>query len=109
VYLCRTTSGLFLISPIEDDVPNRIRLEDLQTVYILSTTFLQNIQEHAAFIALGSDLNSYSYSFCVHHPVKWDDRHLLEHAMASDFSVTWQYSHREQLIFLRIKHPGPQG
>jgi hypothetical protein len=26
----------------------------------------------------------YDYSFCVHHPVNWDDRHLLAHAMASD-------------------------
>jgi hypothetical protein len=27
------------------------------------------------------------YSFLVHHPVNWDDRHLLARAMASDFSV----------------------
>jgi hypothetical protein len=26
----------------------------------------------------------------VHHLVKRDDRHLLAHAMASDFSVAWQ-------------------
>jgi hypothetical protein len=29
------------------------------------------------------------YSFWVHHLVNWDDRHLLAHAMASDFSVAW--------------------
>jgi hypothetical protein len=27
------------------------------------------------------------YSFWFHHPVNQDDRHLLAHAMASDFSV----------------------
>jgi hypothetical protein len=32
----------------------------------------------------------YNYSFRVHHLVNRDDRHLLAHAMASDFSVTWQ-------------------
>jgi hypothetical protein len=28
--------------------------------------------------------------FSVHYLVKWDDRHLLAHAMDSDFSVAWQ-------------------
>jgi hypothetical protein len=36
-------------------------------------------------------LSSYSalhfYQFLVYHPVNWVDRHLLTHAMASDFSV----------------------
>jgi hypothetical protein len=36
------------------------------------------------------------YSFLVHHPVHRD---LLAHAMASDFTVAWQYSQREQLFF----------
>jgi hypothetical protein len=31
------------------------------------------------------------YSFLVHHPVNQDDRHLLPHAMDSDFSVVWQH------------------
>jgi hypothetical protein len=31
----------------------------------------------------------YDYSFLVHHPVNRDDQHLLAHAMASDFTVTW--------------------
>jgi hypothetical protein len=26
-------------------------------------------------------------SFLVHHPVNWDDRHLLANAKATDFSV----------------------
>jgi hypothetical protein len=45
------------------------------------------------------------YSFLVHHPVNQDDRHLLAHAMASDFTVAWQYSQREQwfCFLLRIK------
>jgi hypothetical protein len=30
------------------------------------------------------------YSFRVHHLVNRDDRQLLAHAMASDFSVAWQ-------------------
>jgi hypothetical protein len=37
-------------------------------------------------LALFSD-----YSFWVHHLVNRDDRHLLAHAMASDFSVAWQF------------------
>jgi hypothetical protein len=32
----------------------------------------------------------FNYSFWVHHPVNWDARHLLAHAMASDFSVAWK-------------------
>jgi hypothetical protein len=43
--------------------------------------------------------------FFVRHPVNWDDRHLLANSMASDFTVSCQYSQREQLFFfsLRIK------
>jgi hypothetical protein len=37
-----------------------------------------------------STLHFSDYSFMVHHPVNRDDRHLLAHAMASDFSVAWQ-------------------
>jgi hypothetical protein len=44
------------------------------------------------------------YSFLVHRPVNWDDRHLSESAVASDFLVAWQFSRREQLVLLlRIK------
>jgi hypothetical protein len=39
------------------------------------------------------------HSFCVHYPVNRDDRHLLAHAMVSDFSVARQFSQREQLFF----------
>jgi hypothetical protein len=37
-----------------------------------------------------------------------DDRHLLAHAMASDFTVAWQCSQREQLFFLWIKLHAPK-
>jgi hypothetical protein len=37
-----------------------------------------------------SALHFSNYSFWVRHPVNWDDRHLLAHAMASDFLVAWQ-------------------
>jgi hypothetical protein len=30
------------------------------------------------------------YSFLVHRPDNWDDRHLLANAMASDFSAAWR-------------------
>jgi hypothetical protein len=40
-----------------------------------------------------------NYSFLV-NPVNLDDRHVLAPTMASDFTVTWQYSQREQLFFL---------
>jgi hypothetical protein len=39
------------------------------------------------------------YYFLVHHPVNRDEWHILAHAMASDFTVTWQFSQREQLFF----------
>jgi hypothetical protein len=46
----------------------------------------------------------FNYSFWVHHPVNRDDRHLLAHAMASDFSVTWQCLSKRAIFFLlRIK------
>jgi hypothetical protein len=34
----------------------------------------------------------------VHPPVNWDDRHLIEHSMASGFTIAGQYSQREQLV-----------
>jgi RimJ/RimL family protein N-acetyltransferase len=38
------------------------------------------------------------YFILVHHPFKPDDRHLLAHAMASDFRVAWQYYAKPTLI-----------
>jgi membrane-associated phospholipid phosphatase len=37
-------------------------------------------------------------SFLIHHLVNWDDRHLLTHTMASDFSAAWQFSQREEVV-----------
>jgi hypothetical protein len=46
------------------------------------------------------------YSFGVHHLVNWDDRHLLAHAMASDFSVTWQCLSKRLIVFnIALKMP----
>jgi hypothetical protein len=39
------------------------------------------------------------YSFLVHHPFNRHDQHLLAHALAFDFTVAWQFSHKEQLVF----------
>jgi hypothetical protein len=39
-----------------------------------------------------------------------NDRHLLACAIASEFTVTWQYSQREQLLFFvtdQTTHPYP--
>jgi hypothetical protein len=33
-------------------------------------------------------------------PVNQKDQHILAHATASDFSVTWQFPQREQLFFM---------
>jgi hypothetical protein len=38
------------------------------------------------------------FSFLVHRPVNQDARHLLAHAMASDFKVAWQYYQREHFF-----------
>jgi hypothetical protein len=40
------------------------------------------------------------YSFWAYHPVNQDDRHLLAHAMASDFSVAWQLLSERTIGFL---------
>jgi hypothetical protein len=40
------------------------------------------------------------YSFLVHHPANRNDRHILAHAMTSDFTVAWQHSQREQHLKL---------
>jgi hypothetical protein len=39
------------------------------------------------------------YSFWIHHLVNRDDRHLLTHAMVSDFSVTWQFLSKITIVF----------
>jgi hypothetical protein len=45
-----------------------------------------------------------NYYILVHHSVNGDDRQLLAHAMASDFTVAWQFSQRVHLFFsLQIK------
>jgi hypothetical protein len=49
-----------------------------------------------------------NYSFWVHHLVNQDDRQLLAHAMASDFSVAWQCLSKRTIGFLlRIKLHAP--
>jgi hypothetical protein len=40
-----------------------------------------------------------NYSFLVHHPFNQDHKHLIAFAMASGFSVAWQFSQREQMFF----------
>jgi hypothetical protein len=42
------------------------------------------------------------YYFLVHPPVNWDGQHLLARARASAFSVTWQFSQREQLFLFFV-------
>jgi hypothetical protein len=44
----------------------------------------------------------FNYFFLVHLPVDRNDQHFLVLAMASDFTVTWQYSQREHFL-LQIK------
>jgi hypothetical protein len=43
------------------------------------------------------------YYLLVHHHVNRDDRHLLGHAIASDFTVARQYSQIENFFVLGIK------
>jgi hypothetical protein len=55
-------------------------------------------------LSSSSALHFSNYNFLVHHPVNWDDRLLLACAMASDFSVAWQFSSMRTIGFsLRIK------
>jgi hypothetical protein len=39
------------------------------------------------------------YSILVHHPVNRDDWHLLARAMASDFTVAWQFFSKRTIVF----------
>jgi hypothetical protein len=48
-----------------------------------------------------------NYSFLVPHPVNRDDQYLLARAMASDFTVAWQFSQRDQLFFDMDQTPHP--
>jgi hypothetical protein len=48
-----------------------------------------------------------NYSFLVHHTVNQDDRHLLAHAIASDFTVTRQFFQREH-FFVTDQTPHPE-
>jgi hypothetical protein len=52
-----------------------------------------------SLLLLGPPFPLFHYSFYVSHHVNWDDWHLLAHAMASDLSVAWQFTQREQLVF----------
>jgi hypothetical protein len=61
-----------------------------------SAPFFGGLRPLVPLLLLGPPLFS-NYSFCFHHPVNQDDWHLLAHAMASDFSIIWQFSQREQL------------
>jgi hypothetical protein len=45
----------------------------------------------------------FSYYFLVHHPVNRDDRHLFAHAMASDFSVAWQFLNKNHSFHLHCR------
>jgi hypothetical protein len=44
------------------------------------------------------------HDFHVHYPVNGDDQHLLAHALASDFSGSWQFSQRELHTLQSINH-----
>jgi hypothetical protein len=46
-------------------------------------------------------------SFGVHHPVYWDDWHLLANAMASDFSVAWQFLSKRFFVTDQTPRPYP--
>jgi hypothetical protein len=54
------------------------------------------------YLSSSSALLFSDYSFWVHHPVNRDDRHLLAHAMASDFSVAWQCLSKRTIVFLLL-------
>jgi hypothetical protein len=52
-------------------------------------------------LCLSSSLTRHfsNYFFCVNHPVNRDDQQLLAQAIASDFTVAWQFSQREQFFY----------
>jgi hypothetical protein len=59
-------------------------------------------------LSSSSALHFFWLFFLVHHLVNQDDRHLLAHAMASDFSVAWQcLSKRTIGFFVTDQTPRP--
>jgi hypothetical protein len=61
-------------------------------------TFLGVSDPLVPLLLLGPPFFYSEYSFLVHRPINLDDRNLLAHAMASDFTVTWQYIFSKRTI-----------
>jgi hypothetical protein len=66
-----------------------------------------NPRQHQAPVSRSAPCFFLFFSFRVHHLVNRDDRHLLAHAMASDFSVTWQCLSKRTIGFSLRKNSTP--
>jgi hypothetical protein len=82
-----------------DMLPNKVRvmwgrMENFKCVdyFQVLTHFLDAVFWASDPLCLSPSLALHfsNYSFLVPHPVNCDDRHLLAHAMGSDYTVAWQ-------------------
>jgi hypothetical protein len=60
-----------------------------QLMFIISCVNKLFLVSDPLCLSSSSALQFFNYSFLVHHPVNRDGRHLLAHAMASEFTVAW--------------------
>jgi hypothetical protein len=80
------------------------RVAPIQIYKVAPHVALQGCQMTYFFGSFSSALHFFRLFFLDHHLVNRDDRHLLAHAMASDFSVEWQCLSKRTIVFsLRVK------
>jgi hypothetical protein len=105
VCLLKKKIAPFLIRPIKSHcLLGRKQTQNVAT-FVVRFLCVGGVSDPLCFSS-SSALHFSHYYFLVHHPVNQDDLHHLAHAMASDFTVAWQFLRWEQLIFLvRIKLP----
>jgi hypothetical protein len=65
------------------------RCRNLGSIFVLFRLLFVGI---TLLLSSSSALHFLLLVFLVHHPVNRDDRHLLAHVMASDFTVALKYS-----------------
>jgi hypothetical protein len=100
----RNGSGFFFSSPVREKATTRSANAAVLTPESRDhrSTSQRNFEYFSCFSSSSAPHFS-DYSIWVHHPVNQDDRQLLAHAMASDFSVAWQFSRGEHFLNVTLK------
>jgi hypothetical protein len=89
--------------------PNLTKMAPRQFVYRHCVHFFQPMflgreggVSNPLCLSSSSALHFCDYSFLVHHPLNWDDRHLLACAMVSDFSAAWQFFQPKSFLIVLV-------